>query len=197
MSQTKISLPQKYAALFAADSRYFVITGGRSSGKSHAINTWAVMLTYEVGQRILHTRFTAVSTRDSIIADVEARIQELGVEKDFIVRQSEIVNRRSGSVIIFKGLKSASTTEKARLKSISGITTWIVEEAEDLRDEDAFDVVDLSIRGNKDCKRLRTVLVMNPTDVEHFVYRRFYLDNDVHEGWSGIKGDTCYIHSIW
>ena len=197
MIKPKIDLHEKYTPLFVSDSRYFVVRGGRSSGKSHAVNAWAVLLTYEENHIILHTRFTASSAKDSIIADVASRIEEMGLSEDFTITRTEIINKRSSSKIIFKGLKAQSGDEKARLKSISGVTTWIVEEAEDLRDEDAFDIVDLSIRGSKLNKRLRTVLLMNPTDTEHFVYKRWFNNYKVDDDFVGEKDDTTYILTSW
>ena len=78
------SLPSKYKALLTSDKRYYIITGGRSSGKSFCINTWLVLLThFEPGHRVLHTRFTGVSTKDSIIADIKARIEMLGLQDEY------------------------------------------------------------------------------------------------------------------
>jgi len=36
----KFKLKKKYTNLFKSDSRYFVITGGRGSGKSFSVNTF-------------------------------------------------------------------------------------------------------------------------------------------------------------
>jgi phage terminase large subunit len=55
---------------------------------------------------------------------------------------------------------SSNGDNTARLKSISGITTLIVEEAEELTDETLFDKVNLSIR-NKG-KQNRVILILNP-----------------------------------
>ena len=195
----KVEIPQKFSPLFSSDARYFVVRGGRSSGKSHTVNAWAVMLTFEEGHTILHTRYTAATAKDSIIQDVRSRIDEMGLNHFFTVTRDQIVNKETGSKIIFKGLKASSGDEKARLKSISGVTTWIVEEAEDLRDEDEFDVVDLSIRGSQKQKRLRTVLVMNPTDVEHFVYKRWFASKEygAEDDYCGKIKDTEYILTSW
>ena len=192
----KINVPQKYAQLFDDDWRYAIVRGGRSSGKSYIINAWAVMLTYEKGQKILHTRYTATSVKDSIVADVKARIEEMGISEDFHITRDRIVNKRSDSEIIFKGIKAQSGDEKARLKSLSVVTTLIIEEAEDLRDEDDFDTIDISIRGNKDCKKLRTLFILNPTDIEHFVYKRWFKDN-VPDDFCGFKDDTLFILANW
>ena len=145
MKEAKINLNQKYAPLFTGDWRYAIVRGGRSSGKSHAVNAWAVMLTFEEGHKILRTRYTAASTKDSIVAAVQSRIEEMRLIDYFTITRDRVVNKQTGSSIIFKGLKAQSGDEKARLKSIDGVTTLIIEEAEDLRDEDDFNVVDLSI----------------------------------------------------
>ena len=196
----KINLSQKYAPLFAGDWRYAIVRGGRSSGKSHAVNAWAVMLTFEEGHKILHTRYTAASTKDSIIADVKSRIEEMGLAEWFTVTRDRVINKQTGSEIVFKGLKSQSGDEKARLKSISGVTTLIIEEAEDLRDEDDFSVVDLSIRGSAKQKRLRTIFLLNPTDIEHFIYKRWFASDwygRPDDNFCGERKDTLYILSHW
>ena len=200
MKEAKINLSQKYAPLFTGDWRYAIVRGGRSSGKSHAVNAWAVMLTFEEGHKILHTRYTAASTKDSIVAAVQSRIEEMGLIDYFTITRDRVVNKQTGSSIIFKGLKAQSGDEKARLKSIDGVTTLIIEEAEDLRDEDDFNVVDLSIRGSATQKRLRTVFMLNPTDIEHFIYKRWF-DSEWYgrpeDNFSGTRKDTVYILSHW
>ena len=196
----KIDLSQKYAPLFTGDWRYAIVRGGRSSGKSHAVNAWAVMLTFEKGHKILHTRYTAASTKDSIVADVKSRIEEMGLLEFFTITRDRIINKETGSEIMFKGLKSSSNEEKARLKSISGVTTLIIEEAEDLRNEDDFNVIDLSIRGSAHQKRLRTIFLLNPTDVEHFIYKRWFASEwygNPADSFCGEIKDTLYILSHW
>ena len=196
----KIDLSQKYAPLFTGDWRYAIVRGGRSSGKSHAVNAWAVMLTFEKGHKILHTRYTAASTKDSIVADVKSRIEEMELLEYFTITRDRIINKQTGSEIMFKGLKSSSNEEKARLKSISGVTTLIIEEAEDLRNEDDFNVIDLSIRGSATQKRLRTVFLLNPTDVEHFIYKRWFASEwyqNPDDNYSGQIKDTLYVLSHW
>ena len=46
-------LNHKYQAL-GNDSRYFVVTGGRGSGKSFAIGSFLALLTMEQGHKIQH-----------------------------------------------------------------------------------------------------------------------------------------------
>jgi len=143
-----ITINKKYIPLFKNDSRYFVITGGRGSGKSFAMNSFLLLLTYEVGHVILFTRYTLVSAHISIIPEFVEKIEMAELHDDFYITKDEIVNKQTGSKIIFKGIKTSSGTQTANLKSLSGVTTFVLDEAEELVDEDVFDKIDLSVRNN-------------------------------------------------
>ena len=190
-----INLNKKYIPLFSSDSRYFVITGGRGSGKSFALNSFLLLLTYEVGHVILFTRYTLVSAHISIIPEFVEKIEMAGLEQDFTITKDEIVNNRTKSKILFKGIKTSSGTQTANLKSLSGVTTFVLDEAEELVDEDVFDKIDLSVRHNT--KQNRVILILNPTTKEHFIYQRFFESKGVEAGSSVTKQDTTYIHTTY
>lgn len=190
-----IDLNKKYIPLFVSDSRYYVITGGRGSGKSFALNSFLLLLTYEVGHVILFTRYTLVSAHISIIPEFVEKIEMAGLEQDFTITKDEIVNNRTKSKILFKGIKTSSGTQTANLKSLSGVTTFVLDEAEELVDEDVFDKIDLSVRHNT--KQNRVILILNPTTKEHFIYQRFFESRGVEAGSSLTKQDTTYIHTTY
>ncbi|MEW5675526.1 PBSX family phage terminase large subunit [Flavobacterium enshiense] len=188
-------LKPKYKPLAEHDGRYFVVTGGRSSGKSHAVTRLLIALTFEAGHRILFTRLTMTSAHDSVIAEVKKQIDELNLSEYFTVNKEKIVNRTTNSYIIFKGIKASSGDNTARLKSLSEITTLVVEEAEELVDEDVFDKIDDSIRTIN--KQNRVIMILNPTTKSHWIYRRFFLDRGIDDNFNGIVEDTCYIFSTY
>jgi len=190
-----IELNRKYVPLFESGSRYFVITGGRGSGKSFALNSFLLLLTYEVGHVILFTRYTLVSAHVSIIPEFVEKIEMAGLEADFYITKDEIINTRTNSKILFKGIKTSSGTQTANLKSLSGVTTFVLDEAEELVDEDVFDKIDFSIRNSY--RQNRVILILNPTTKEHFIYNRFFEEKGVQEGTSLTKGDTTYIHTTY
>ena len=166
-----MTLNPKYKP-FGSDSRYFIITGGRGSGKSYSINLLLLLLTYESGHTILFTRYTLTSAHVSIIPEFIDKIDVLDKHSDFHITKDEIINLRTGSKILFKGIKTSSGTQTANLKSLAGVTTWILDEAEELTDEDTFDKIDYSIR-SKD-KQNRVILILNPATKEHFIYQKFF-----------------------
>jgi len=178
-----------------SDSRYFIVSGGRGSGKSFSINALLVMLTYEQGHTILFTRYTLTSAYISIIPEFIDKLEQFGSIADFHITKDEILNKKTGSKIIFRGIKTSSGDQTANLKSLQGITTWVVDEAEELVDEQKFDTIDLSVRqkGNQN----RVILILNPTTKEHFIYRRFFEDRGVQEGSNTTKENTTYIHTTY
>lgn len=188
-------LKTKYEILFESYSRYFVVTGGRGSGKSFGINAFLLFLTYEVGHVILFTRYTLTSAHISIIPEFIEKIELLNFEHDFKITKDEIVNLKTGSKILFKGIKTSMGTQTANLKSLSGVTTWVLDEAEELTDEDIFDKIDFSIRA-KDIQN-RIIMILNPSTKEHFIFKKFFESKGVQEGSNITKDNTTYIHTTY
>jgi phage terminase large subunit len=190
-----IKVKKKYMPIVESDSRYFIISGGRGSGKSFSVNALLVMLTYEQGHTILFTRYTLTSAYISIIPEFIDKLEQFGSIADFHITKDEILNKKTGSKIIFRGIKTSSGDQTANLKSLQGITTWVVDEAEELVDENKFDTIDLSVR--QQGKPNRIILILNPTTKEHFIYKRFFEDRGVQEGSNTTKENTTYIHTTY
>lgn len=186
---------EKFKPLFLDDSRYFVLTGGRGSMKSFSVTTFLLLLTYENEQTILFTRYTLTSADISIIPEFIEKIELANLENDFAITKNEIINLKTGSKILFKGIKTSSGTQTASLKSISGVTTWVLDEAEELTDEETFDKIDFSIRHKS--KQNRVILILNPTTKEHFIYKKFFEERGVNAGSNTQKEDTTYIHTTY
>jgi phage terminase large subunit len=168
----KFSINEHYKKLFTSKKRYFFVSGGRGSLKSHSLHDFILKLTYEKGHGVLFTRYTMTSAKASIIPEFKEAISRLGVEEDFHITEKEIHNKKTKSFILFRGIKTTSGLQTGNLKSLSGITTWVVEEAEDFQDEKTFETIDDSVRTKE--KQNRIILVMNPTTPEHFLYDRWF-----------------------
>lgn len=192
-----IKLNDKFKPILSSgdEIRYFVITGGRGSAKSFGVGSFASVLSFETGHKILFTRYTMTSAQLSVIPEFQEKIELLGAEGLFDINKNEIKNINSGSEILFRGIKTSSGDQTASLKSLQGVTTWILDEAEELVDEDKFDKIDLSIRSK--VKHNRVILILNPTTKEHWIYKRFFESKGVNEGFNGIKDNVCYIHTTY
>lgn len=190
-----IDINKKYAPLTQEDSRYYIVTGGRGSGKSFSINLLLVLLTYEKGHTILFTRYTLASAYVSIIPEFIDKLEILDIFEDFHITKDEIRNKRSGSKIVFKGIKTSSGDQTANLKSLQGVTTFVLDEAEELTNEDTFDKIDLSVR--QQGIQNRVILILNPTSKEHWIYRRYFEDKGIQEGSNVTEGNITYIHTTY
>ena len=191
----KLNLNPKYQSLFQTKDRYVVITGGRGSGKSFAVTVFLALLTYEKDNRVLFTRYTMTSASMSIIPEFVEKLNLMGVIENFEVTKYEIKNKVTGSSIYFSGIKTASGDQTAKLKSISGVNTFVLDEAEELMEEDNFDKIDYSIRSKVSTNRV--LLILNPTTKEHWVYQRFFQNRGIADGLNGSKDGVTYIHTTY
>ena len=191
----QLKIRDKFLVWDKVDSRYFIITGGRGSGKSFAINTMLLLLTQEQGHTILFTRYTLRSANISIIPEFKEKIDLLKLNHMFHITKDEIINKNSGSKILFRGIKTSSGDQTANLKSLQGITTWVMDEAEELVDESIFDKIDLSVRKKGIDNRI--MLVLNPATKEHWIYRRFFESKGIDSKSNLSTGDVTYIHSTY
>lgn len=191
-----IKLNKKYRPLFTEkSSRYFIVTGGRGSSKSFSVSAMLLMLSYENSHNILYTRYTMTSASTSIIPEMKEKIEILGLQNDFTVNKTDITNNISGNRIYFRGLKTGSGMQTAALKSLNGISTWILDEAEEMPDPLLFDKIDLSVRSKE--AQNRVIMVMNPTTKAHWIYNRFYQSKGLQGGENITIGNTTYIHTSY
>ena len=190
-----IKLNDKFKPLFKNDTRFFIVTGGRGATKSFSVNTFIALLSLEKNHKVLFTRQTLSSAHISIIPEFKEKIELLNLQNIFDINRTTIQNKASGSEIIFKGLKTSSGDQTASLKSLQGITTWILDEAEEMVDEKLFDKINLSLRTKG--TQNRVILILNPATKEHWIYKRFFEDAGVQAGWNGQKNNVTYIHTTY
>jgi PBSX family phage terminase large subunit len=164
--------------------RYLLLTGGRASAKSFHVAVGCLNYTYQKGHVILYTRYTLTSAHDSIIPEFIEKTQLLNKESDFIINKTEIINKLTGSKILFRGIKTSSGKQTAKLKSLHGVTVWVLEEGEELDDESDFEKIDDSIRTKTQPNRV--IVVMNPSFKSHYFYSNF-IDKK--------RDDTIHIHT--
>jgi phage terminase large subunit len=166
-----IKVSEPYHPLYLSKKPIILITGGRGSGKSFQTALFLKRLTYQKNHVILFTRYTMTSAEKSVIPEFNDKVERENDSKYFDITVKEITNKATNSRIMFSGIKTSSGNQTANLKSIQGLTTFVVDEAEDWQSEEEFDKIRLSIRtlGVQN----RTIIIMNPCNVEHFIYKKF------------------------
>lgn len=193
--KNKVLVNPKYKALGNKKTRYFILTGGRGSGKSFAVAAFLALLMREEGHTILYTRYTAKSIEKSIIPEFLSKIKKLNIEHEFYTTKNSIVHKYTKSKILFAGIKAADGDQVANLKSLEGVTTWVMEEAQELTSPEKFRDINLSVRQKG--KQNRVILLLNPTTKNHWIYERFFAESGVEPGHCLAKDKTTYIHTTY
>lgn len=197
----RIDINSLYKPLYTSKKRYFFLTGGRGSLKSTTVHDFISRLTYEQGHGILFTRYTMTSAEKSIIPEFITVITRNNSLQDFTITKDLITNNRTGSFIMFSGIKTSSGMQTANLKSIPNLTTWVIDEGEDFRDEKTFDDIDNSIRSTNNVNRV--IWIQNPSTMEHFIYDRWLANSFKHKEIEDYKvelstnEDVEHIHSTY
>jgi len=192
-----IRINEKFEPLFFPKKgiRYYIITGGRFSQKSFGASTAICHLATNLNHRVLYTRYTLNSAKDSIIPEYIEKIDLLGYEDFYEKWADRVIAKHNKAKIVFKGLKNSSGNQTAKLKSLKDFSCFVLDEAEEENDEVNFDKINLSIRAN-DIQNI-VILILNPATKEHWVYKRFFEGMGVQPGFNGYKDNVCYIHTTY
>lgn len=191
-----MNINPKFKPLFNLNKnvRYVVITGGRFSSKSFTASTAVCTHVNNDNRKALYTRYTLTSAKDSIIPEFAEKIEMLGLS-DWYEPKIDRITGPGAREVVFKGLKTSSGNQTAKLKSLKGFSIFVLDEAEEENDEMSFDKINLSIR-EKSVQNL-VVLILNPTTKEHWIYKRFFEDRGVQAGFNGVKDNVLYIHTTY
>lgn len=198
------------------DKEHFIIlvTGGRGSGKSYGVATFIERLTFELKKRgitgresdkiihkVLYCRYTMVSAAISVIPEFAEKVEADGTQRYFRSTKTDIINRITKSRIMFRGIKTSSGNQTAKLKSIHGITTFVCDEAEEWTSDTEFETIAFSIR--QPGIQNRIIIIMNPTDSNHFIYKKYIKDTHRIEYYDGVPvqisthPNVLHIHTTY
>jgi PBSX family phage terminase large subunit len=170
-----------------------IITGGRYSLKSFTVSIFALTSLVDYGWNTLYTRFTNMSIIDSIKPEISDKIELMRLNGKLTDTQSHI--ELGANRISFKGIKTGSLAQTANLKSLSGFNLFINDEAEELPDFRTFKKIFYSIRSGT--KRNLSILILNPTTKEHWIYKEFFEKKGLTGGDNCIVDNVMYIHSSY
>ena len=190
-----IELNEKYEPLVTSPARYKIISGGRGSGKSYSTATLILLESDNDDGTILYTRFTLKNAEQSIFPEFEDKLDELGWRNKFHKSGNDYINLESGGRILFRGIKTSDGINTAALKSIPKLKMWVNDESEEFVSESIFDTIDLSIRDRN--YKLQIWLILNPSDINHFIYRKFFKNNGVFEVCNRTKDNVTYVHTTY
>jgi len=191
---SKFEFLPAYAPIFWEDKTYWVISGGRGSGKSTNIAAYfLVKLMSPDYFRGVISRYTSKALTNSIYRDITDLITQWGLDSYLEIKGDEILNKRNGNMIITHAMKLAEGTISAKGKGLARVTHLLVDEAVELPSEEEYLKLIDSFR-QKGSER-KIFLLFNPTSKSHWIFKRFYLpDGRPNPKWTSNHG---YLHTTY
>lgn len=177
---TRVSLKKVvgggYKDFWNNEQRYRVIKGGRASKKSTttALNFIYRMCLYP-DANLLVIRQVFKDHKDSTYAQLKWAARQLQVYDEFEWKVSplEIIKKNTGQKIMFRGLDDPMSVTSATVEH--GYLCWAwFEEAFQVRKEDDFNKIDMSIRGYTGGLFKQITLTFNPWSEKHWLNNRFF-----------------------
>ena len=168
---------KNYADFWNTKRRYRVCKGSRGSKKSKttALNMIFRLLWYPLANGLCVRRYSN-TLRDSVFSDLKWAIHRLGLDGyfDCTVSPMQIVRKSTGQKILFRGLDDG-----LKITSISvdyGVLCFVwIEEAYEITNEDDFNKLDMSIRGEvPDGYFKQITLTFNPWSATSWLKPRFF-----------------------
>ena len=181
----KVNIAEKigagYREFWFSKHRYLVCKGGRGSKKSTTAAMkvlWLIMKQSLTNALIIRKVFN--THKDSTYAQLKWAAENLGVRHlfKFSLSPLEITYKPTGQKILFRGMDdpmsiTSITVEKGYLNIV-----WI-EEAYQISDEDSFNKLDFSIRGELPEGYFKQfIITLNPWNESHWIKRRFFDDSN-------------------
>lgn len=181
MKTNKIKLPEVvgkgYGTFWRFKGRYRVCKGSRASKKSKttALNIITRMMQYPEANTLV-VRKTYRTLKDSCYTELKWAVRRLGVEAwwEFKLNPLEATYKPTGQKIYFRGLD-----DPLKVTSITvdvGVLCWAwLEEAYEVMNEDDFNILDESIRGEVPEGLFKQwTITFNPWNERHWLKKRFF-----------------------
>ncbi|RGD86705.1 PBSX family phage terminase large subunit [Thomasclavelia ramosa] len=197
----KLSLPQLvgrgYATFWNFKGRYRVCKGSRASKKSKTTALWYItnMMKYP-DANLLVIRKTYRTLKDSCFTELKWVISRLKVDAWWEVKESplELTYKPTGQKIYFRGLDDPLKVTSITVEK--GVLCWAwLEEAYEIMNEDDFNVLDESIRGEVPEGLFKQwTITFNPWNEHHWLKKRFF---DVDDENNILAMTTNYLCNEW
>lgn len=183
-----------YGPVFWEDKTYWVISGGRGSGKSTNIAAYfLIKLMQPEYFRGVIGRYTQKALTNSIYRDITDLITQWHLDPYLEIKGDEILNKTNGNMILTHALKLAEGSMTAKGKGLARVTHLLLDEATELPSEEEYLKLIDSFR-QKDSER-KIFLLFNPTQKSHWIFKRFYLpDGRPNPKWLKNHG---FLHTTY
>lgn len=157
-----------YYDLFFDESRFLILWGGGSSGKSIFAGRKIIeRCGREGGHRVLVIRKYATSLQNSCVAQLRAQADECYPGQFKFNKSDYTITFDNGSQIIFKGCD-----DPEKIKSFYECTDMWIEEATELTEYE-FNQLNIRMRANSPHYK-QIIITFNPVSTTHWIKARFF-----------------------
>lgn len=195
--------PKKlYRPLYSppSDIRYIDLWGGRGRGGSFEATLFALFRFNNPGYaRIAFVRKVYNDVRESLWKEFKDRISETEYPGNYFNmadHNMSAVSTMTGNEVKAFGVKTDSG-RTAKLKSLAGYNIVIIEEADELEEDEFYQLND-SIRTVKGGEQILVIRIFNPPGRKHWIWKDYNLTEAEEPGyWRASPKDGSRIHSIF
>jgi len=200
LKSKKVRLPdvvgKGYKDFWNFKGRYRICKGSRASKKSKTTALWIVynMMKYKNANTLV-VRKVFRTLKDSCYSDLKWAIHRFKVDGYWEFKESplEITYKPTGQKILFRGFDDPLKITSISV-SVGQLCFCWVEEAYELTDEAAFNMLDESIRGKIEEPLYKQItLTFNPWNERHWIKKRFF---DVEDD-NVMAKTTNYMCNEW
>lgn len=181
MQQININIGDKigkgYGEFWRCKKRYRALKGGRGSKKSCTITLWLIynMMKMPLANTVVIRRYFNTH-RDSTFAQLKWAIGQLGVKNLWKATMNplELTYIPTGQKILFRGFDDPQSITSITVET--GHLCWVwIEEAFQITDEEEFNKLDLSIRGQLPEGYFKQItFTFNPWSENTWLKKRFF-----------------------
>lgn len=179
------------------DTNLIICIGGRGGAKTYEVSKWISFQSTIKKKRCVVLRDEKALIRESILNEILLRYDtanKSGVFNSIYQRlETGIKDKSTDEMLVFtKGFRASSLSKTTNMKSISNVDIAVIEEGEDIRDEEKFNIFADSIRKENSL----ILIILNTPDVNHFILKRYFNTELIQDGYFKItpkktKGFLC------
>ena len=168
-----------YNEFWKFKGRYRVCKGSRASKKSKTTALWFASWLNKAGYEkanLIVFRKTYRTIKDSCFTDLKWALDRLGVIDDWNITLSplEMTRISTGQKILFRGLDDTLKVTSITVEKGTLCWAWL-EEAYEVMNEDDFNILDESIRGECHAPLFKQwTITFNPWNEHHWLKKRFF-----------------------
>lgn len=177
MAPIEVNVSPKFDILYnlPAGTNTVICIGGRGGSKTYEVSKFIAFSATIQKKRCAVLRDEKETIRESILNEILQRYDtanETGVLDQYYQRlDTGIKDRETNETLVFtKGFRASDSKKRANLKSISDVDIALIEEAEDIRDGEKFDIFADSIRKEGSL----IIIILNTPDIGHWILKRYF-----------------------